>query len=251
MSEIIEEESPMIRSIRPSEAVKAYEGIEKSELRVVAEKTKAWGNWTRTIGPFVQERTEKAKREAKGTRGPTYSAVVKKEMGQFYPTYQKLSENGTISYLLKIMGELEAINLWRNRIPEDERPTSPRRIWEGYQASIQSTIKIIDQPQAEAEEVEEVEEVDEEKKAKRAKRRANNDAENARYVEELEEKANRSRMTADPEMNAERIWLGLKDAVGYETAVPLARATIEKLAALLARVEDPDNWAPKGKSKSK
>jgi hypothetical protein len=243
MNEVIEKAEAMLRTIRPAEAVKAYKVIEGATVKIIAEKAKAWTGWTHVIGPFIQERTEKAKREAKGTRGPTYSAVVKKGMGQFYETYQKLSDNGTVSYLIKIMENLDAVDAWRYRIPEDERPTSPKRVWLAYEGSLLSTPEYKGDKEAKADtpDPEEDEEDDGDVKGdpriKRKKPPVNRDEEAARYIEELEEKVGKSRMTSDPEINATNIWFGLKDAVGYEAAIQIARVTIDKLVALLDRIE--------------
>lgn len=133
MNEINEDGNAMPRPIRPAEAVKAAEAIEQSEKIVVKEKAKAWTKWTHVIGPFIRQCTDNAKRIAGGTRGPTYSTELKKQMGQFHPRFVKYSKQGQTAYLTKVMDNLTKVNLWLASIPEDERPTHPARVWQNYE----------------------------------------------------------------------------------------------------------------------
>lgn len=237
-------ENDVSRSIRPAEAVKAWQSIEKSAVKIVAEKAKAWHNWTKVIGPFILERRAKATAETGTTRGPTYAPALEKALGQFYPIYKRLSDNGSISRLLKVMDNLEAIEKWLAKQPADDRPSHPNRVWAAFEDAKKGKI-ISFKDEAPAELLPDQEDEDdgdgdedsgEDKPAKKRPRR-NKDAERERRVEELEEELGRYRLSTDPELNAERIWLALQAVVGPKPAVDLARATAERLEALIDRVE--------------
>ena len=136
MSDITETENTVPRSIRPAEAVKAWERIYQSREVIragEAAKVRSLHDWMKVIGPFVHERINKTKAITGTTRGTIYAAELKKQMGAFYPIYKKQSDNGAISFLMNIMDNLQAVEAWLETLPKDERPHHPNRVWPAYQ----------------------------------------------------------------------------------------------------------------------
>ena len=253
-------ENDVTRSIRPAEAVKAWERIYQSREVIragAAAKVRSLHDWIKVIGPFVHERINKAKAITGTTRGTIYSAELKKQMGQFYPIFKKQSDNGAISFLMNIMDNLQAVEAWLETLPKDERPHHPNRVWPAYEASRMKVVTFKDeapadlvQPDTDAEEDNddvddddagddgEDEDDDKPTKKKRARRsKEEKDAAQEHRIELLEQELGKYRLSADPALNASRIWLALQDVVGPKPAFDLGRATTRELTQLLDRIE--------------
>lgn len=218
----------------PGEAVRAYNAIGKLG-------DASWAKWV-DLGNFIIDRTTIAQGKAGATRGTTYAHHLQRQLGQFTPIYQKLSNNGTLTSLGKCMANLEAVDAFRERTRQSdgatEPPSHPQRLWAAYQASLTSTIDFQDED----------EDADEENGKPRkphAKAGHNREKELLAQIGALHEEIARLKemyeVTGDPDNDAGRIWRRLVDAVGHDRAVGLGSKLVEKLAATLRRVTDRDD----------
>jgi hypothetical protein len=178
--------------------------------------------------------------KANATRGTTYAHYLKKALGQFHETYQKLSGNGTATALARCLDNLDAVTAFRNRMPEeDSRPNHPQRVWEAYEKSLRSTIDFGDEDEDSSDE-------DEDKPARRRVGRSHNtEKELLAEIEALREKISEYEMSIYPNMNAQRIWRRIVEILGHnERAGELAVKTGEELVALGKRITgDQLEWA--------
>jgi hypothetical protein len=213
------------RSVTPAQAVSLY----KSILRHGDE---AWRKWAE-LGTWIGERTAMAAVKAHATRGTIYARHLAKALGQFHPIYKTLSDNGTISFLMRCMTNLDTVNAFRNRLPEDDRPSHPRRLWEAYEASLRSTIEFGDDEEEDADETE--------TRPARAHvgRSHNTEKELLAEIEALRERLSEYEMSIYPDMNAERIWRRIVEILGHNArAGELAARTGEALVALGKRITE-------------
>lgn len=216
------------KAVTPGQAVKLYESI-------ITAGEESWHKWVR-LGTWVKERRAIAVSKAHGTRGPTYAAQLEKAMGAFHPVFKRLSDNGTISYIDKCLAQLELVTAFRNRISEDQRPSTPSGVWREFEASLSSTTDF----QSAEDEV-----AEEDAKEKGGKRKAHGKEGHNREkalmaeIELLREKLDEQRLSIYPDANAERIWRNLVEVLGHgrETG-ELAIKTAEKLLAIGRRITD-------------
>ena len=118
----------MSDGLTPSAALRLYASMQPGEA--------AWRKWTTRLGPWIIERTEAAQRQAwPAKRGPNYAAALEEQFRSFYPIFKKLSDNGTISFLRHCLEKLDAINAFREGLPEGHRPSHPRTVWKAWQAA--------------------------------------------------------------------------------------------------------------------
>ena len=120
------------KPMTPGQAVWLYKSI-------LMHGEELWRKWIE-LGRWVHERRILAAAKARGTRGPIYAAQLKRLLGQFHSTFQKLSNNGTLSALSRCIDSLEMVEAFRNRLGEDNRPNHPQRVWRAYAASLRSSI---------------------------------------------------------------------------------------------------------------
>ena len=109
----------------PTQAVRTYERIGKHGDEV-------WQKWIE-LGYFIAERSNVAMAKAGARRGTIYAEKLQKALGAFYPIYQKLSNNGTLTNLAKCMKKLDEVEAFRNRLKASESatepPSHPQRMW--------------------------------------------------------------------------------------------------------------------------
>jgi hypothetical protein len=214
------------RSVTPSQAVALYRSILKHG-------EESWLKWIE-LGRWIKERTALAAVKANATRGTTYAHYLKKALGQFYETYQKLSGNGTATALARCLDNLDAVTAFRNRTPdEDSRPNHPQRVWEAYEKSLRSTIDFGGDDDESEEEDE-----DEDKPARRRVGRSHNtEKELLAEIEALKERLSAFEMSIYPDINAERIWRRIVEILGHNArAGELAVKTGTALVGLGGRI---------------
>ena len=125
-------------AMRPAQAVATYKRIMRLGEKAGKLSDEIWGEWKK-LGAHIIERQQMAATKAGGAkRGPTYSQQLAKAMGSFYECYQKLGRDGYTSTLVRCLEE-PAVEKWRNRLPPEERPSSPRRVWDAYRYSLRSS----------------------------------------------------------------------------------------------------------------
>ncbi len=224
--------------VTPAKALSLYKGIIKK-----GEAT--WQDWL-DIGRFVFERQARAAARAHATRGTVYAGYLEKFMGVFYPTYKKLSDNGTVHYLGHCLVNLEVIESFRNGIDESKRPNHPQRVWKKFSEKLQASMGI-DFQSAEAEIAEEEEDEDKDERTPRkahAKTGHNQEKALLHRIAFLEERLDEQVMTADPDLNGERIWRRLVEVLGHgRSAGELAMRTAERLLEIGRKiVGDADEW---------
>ena len=223
-------------AMTPGQAVKTYEAIGKIG-------DEAWRKWV-DLGYFVLERTTAAATKARGTRGPTYSAHLEKQLGKFAPIYRKLSNNGTLTSLVKCMGKLDEVNAFRERTRKSENasepPSHPQRLWAAYEASLSSTIDFQDdaaESDADAEDAEETAKA-EGRRGKGHNREKDLLAQITALTEEIARIKEMYEITGDPDSDAQRTWRRLVEAVGHDGAIERWPKFRDKMDAIVRRVSE-------------
>lgn len=219
-------------SVTPAQAVSLYKAI-------LRHSEEAWQKWIE-LGHWIIARQVRAAEEAGSAKGPTYAAKLQKAMGKFFPIYRKLSDNGTMTNLMKCLANYDAIVAFRDSLEEDHRPSHPQRMWKAYEdQQLSGDIDIIGDMDAEGEEGE-----TEPKESKPRKKSQNRERELLAEIELLREKLDEHAMTIDAKMNAERMFRRCVELVGHgPRAAKLAISTGTELVAIGERISDEsDGW---------
>jgi hypothetical protein len=218
-------------ALTPSQAVAAYNRIGKRG-------DQAWQEWLR-LGRWIDERRAVAIAKAGGTtRGPTYARHLQRQLGQFHPIFQKLSDGGHLSGLSKCLANLAAVEAWRARVPIEERQSSPRRVWEAFDQSLHSTPEFVDEdPDADDDEDEDS---DDDKPARGGHRAFGHNREKELLAEvgKLQHLLEEHEMSIYPEINAQRIHRRMVEVVGHEHVLEVLQATLVELQKIVARLAE-------------
>lgn len=196
-------------AVTPGQAVGIYNAILKHG-------DEAWEGWIK-LGHFIIERTAIAAAKSGATRGTTYAAALQKTLGAttFYPIYQKLSGNGTLTNLGKCMAKLDEVTMFRNRLKDagQEPPSHPQRMWAAFEESQRSSIAFEDEGGEDDD--------DGEEKAPRRHGRAGHNrekellAEIAALREEIARLHEQYEMTGDIPNDAQRLWRRICEKIGH------------------------------------
>lgn len=225
------------RDVTPAEALKLYNSIIRHEKAAAEHREQAWRKYIE-LGRWILERRKRASAQADGTtRGSIYAAALQKLLGKFQPTYKQLSDHGTLTYLMYCVDNFEAVNAFRNEMPEEDRPSHPQRVWEAYQLGSAPPMEFSGDEESADEDDPEADEREAEGKRRQPKSKAKSDRRKLiAEIEVLKEKLEEWDMTTDPQINAERIWRRLVSILGDRHAPQAARLTADELGALAERM---------------